>query len=117
MPGLRVFVAMAAVAILAPLYSRPALAATVKVEWNAPASNEDGSNLTDLAGFIVYYGRSKRRMKKAIDVGLVTSHTVSGLRRKRRRHFVAVTAYDDSGNESKRSSKLLIRRRHLQKRR
>ena len=29
---------------------------SVSLAWNSPSTNEDGSQLTDLAGYKVYYG-------------------------------------------------------------
>ncbi len=69
--------------------------------WDAPATNEDGSVLDDLAGFVLHIGtvpRSEAPYRSSIDVGLTTSFTLTGL--DAGRVFVAVTAYDESGNES-----------------
>ena len=37
-----------------------ALAATINLSWNAPATNCDGTTLIDLAGFTIFYGESPR---------------------------------------------------------
>lgn len=65
--------------------------------WDAPTVNEDGTALTDLAGYKVYYGTVSRSYTNSVDVGSVQSHTlnlVAGT------YYFAVTAYDTSGNES-----------------
>ncbi len=67
--------------------------------WDPPTTNVDGSPLTDLAGFKVYYGTSSRTYTGSIDVGNVETYTVSGLP-KGQTYYFAVTAYDTSGNES-----------------
>ncbi len=78
-----------------------------KLEWDAPTTNEDGTPLTDLKGYKLYYGTSSGDYTGSIDIGdttsveiatiidsiydtLPTSGTVC----------FAVTAYDTLGNES-----------------
>ncbi len=74
-------------------------AARVSLSWIAPTTNEDGTPLTDLAGYEVYYGFASRSYDVTIDVGLTTSAVLSGLQDGRAYYF-AVTAYDTSGNQS-----------------
>jgi hypothetical protein len=68
------------------------------VTWQAPTTNADGSPLTDLAGYRIYYGRFSGMYTGVVDVGNVTSFRVENLLRTR--YFFSVTAYDRSGNES-----------------
>ncbi len=67
--------------------------------WDPPTTNADGTPLTDLAGYKVYYGTESGNYSQSIDVGNVTTYTVSGLTNGQTYYF-AVTAYDTSGNES-----------------
>ncbi len=81
-----------------------------KLSWEAPAINEDGSSLTDLAGYKVYYGTSSGSYSEAIDVGNVTTYDLTNMTDGLTYYFT-VTAYDTSGNESDYSneiSKLLL---------
>ena len=78
-----------------------------KLAWDAPTTNEDGTPLTDLAGYKLYYGPSSGNYTGSIDVedttsveiatiidviyeALPTTDTVC----------FTVTAYDTLGNES-----------------
>ncbi len=74
-------------------------AADVPLLWNAPTKNQDGTPLTDLAGYKVHYGGSSRNYSKVINAGNKLSHIVSGLNVGDTYYF-AITAYDTSGNES-----------------
>lgn len=71
------------------------------LSWAAPTTNTDGTPLTDLAGFKVYYGTVSPVDKtngQSIDVGNVTGSALSGL--SAGTYFFRVTAYDIFGNES-----------------
>lgn len=72
---------------------------TATLEWTAPTMNSDGSALTDLAGFRVYYGTSSGSYPHSIDVGKVTTYPVPDLPRSVR-YFFVVTAYNQVGVES-----------------
>jgi len=52
------------------------------VSWTAPVVNTDGRPLTDVAGYVIRYGKSPTSLTKSIvvsDPGLTTG-TVGGLR-------------------------------------
>ncbi len=68
------------------------LAFHLTLEWD-PNVDED------LAGYIVYYGTASRNYKYDVDIGDITSCTISGLV-EGKKYFFAVTAYDEEGNES-----------------
>jgi cytochrome c oxidase assembly protein Cox11 len=53
----------------------------------------------DLAGYMVYYGTASRSYGSSIDVGKVTSFTLTNLAAGQR-YYIALTAYDTSDNES-----------------
>lgn len=52
----------------------------------------------DLAGYLVYHGTAPGSYGPAVDVGLVTTYTISDL--PAGTHYFTVTAYDAAGNES-----------------
>lgn len=80
--------------------SQPAASGTATLTWTPPVSNTDGSALTDLAGYNVYYGTSASAMSTEINVGNAgaTSYTISGLGSGT--WYFAVTAYTTSGLQS-----------------
>jgi hypothetical protein len=80
-----------------------AAAGRATLSWQAPAQRTDGSPLTDLAGFRVYFGNSADDLRYIIQVAdpgarsrVIEDLTVGTW-------FFAATAYDDSGGESSRS--------------
>jgi len=82
--------------------SSNAMAAEVDLLWDAPTTNSDGSALNDLAGYTVYYGAASRNSSNyttSVNVGSATNYTVLSLNPSFTWYF-AVTASDDSGNES-----------------
>ena len=52
-------------------------AGTVTLAWDVPTTNTDGTLLTDLAGYKVYYGTSSGSYNQSIDVGNVTTYTLN----------------------------------------
>jgi hypothetical protein len=69
--------------------------------WFAPTTNTDGTPLSDLAGFKIYYGTAPGVYGTPLDVGNTNTYTISGL--SPGTYYFAVTAYDASGSESERS--------------
>jgi len=59
----------------------------------------DANQETDLAGYKVYYGTSSGEYIDSIDVEDVTAYRLDNLLEEVT-YYVAVTAYDTSGNES-----------------
>jgi PKD repeat protein len=76
-----------------------ARAASVKLSW---LSNSE----PDLEGYKVHYGISSKTYTKTIDVGNVTSYSLSIL--DSGTYYFALTAYDFSGNESGFSSEIPV---------
>lgn len=74
------------------------------LSWAAPTTNADGTALTDLAGFSIYYGPSSGYYTNVVDVGNVTSYTLEDL--PPGTLFITVTAYDTDGNESDYSNEM-----------
>ena len=74
------------------------------LSWDAPITNTDGTDLTDLAGYKLYYGTSPGTYDSVIDAAKVTTYTVSDLTPAT--YYFAVTAYDEGGNESNYSNEV-----------
>jgi hypothetical protein len=68
------------------------------LSWDAPTTNTDGSPLTDLAGYKIYYGTSSRTYTHVINVGNVTTYLVDNL--PSGTYYFATTVYDAAGTES-----------------
>lgn len=66
--------------------------------WDAPTTNMDGTPITDLAGFKVYFGSTPGVYEIPVDAGVETTYTVIGFNPGT--YYFAVTAYDTAGNES-----------------
>ena len=80
---------------------------SVTLSWDAPIKNANGTPLTDLAGYNVYYGKQHRNYESKIRVGNVKEYTITNLA-KDVNYYCAVTAYDSSGNESSYSDEVSI---------
>ena len=76
----------------------------VTLDWQPPTENSDGSVLTNLAGYTVYYGTSPDNLSKSVKVGNpgLTAYSVTGLTSGT--WYFAVTSYSSDGVESTRTS-------------
>ena len=74
-------------------------AGEITLSWNPPTTNEDGTPITDLAGYTVYYGTESGNYSQSTNVGNVTTYQAIGLTDGATYYF-SVTAHDTSGNES-----------------
>lgn len=79
-------------------YSGNAFGGDATLSWTPPTSHVDGTPLTDLAGYELYYGKYSGNYGTAIDVGNQTSYTITGL--DPGTYYFTTSAYDSSGNES-----------------
>lgn len=77
------------------------------VTWTAPAANTDGSPLTDLAGFKIYYWATGNEANPSVKTAAATAtqDVVTGLNQNTTYYF-EVAAYDTSFNESARSNRI-----------
>lgn len=75
-----------------------ATSGTIGLAWDAVTAYADGSPLTDLAGYKVYYGTAPGSYSSSIDVGKVTTYTISNL--PSGVYYVVVTVRNLSGKES-----------------
>jgi hypothetical protein len=80
--------------------TQPATSGTATLTWTAPTTNTNGSALTDLAGYHIYYGTSASSLTNVIDVSnpATTTYTVSSLASGT--WYFAVNAYTTSGLDS-----------------
>ena len=79
--------------------SNPGLSTgSVTLSWDAPTTNLDGTPLTDLAGYKVYYGRASVNYTNSVDLTSGTSVHISDL--DPGEWCFTVTAYDAARNES-----------------
>jgi hypothetical protein len=81
----------------------PLALGSATLSWNPPTDNTDGSALTDLAGYRIYYGRNKQDLKRSVVIqnpGL-TRYVIENLT-PARWHF-AMTSINSAGLESPRS--------------
>jgi len=77
---------------------------TATLSWTAPTRNTDGSTLTNLAGYRIYYGTSSSSLTKTISINSagLTTYVVSDLAPAT--YYFAISAVNSSGTESTRSS-------------
>ncbi len=82
---------------------------TIKVSWEAPTFNENGSELTNLSGFKIYYGQSAHILDKVIIINdpQQTFIKIDALPAERL-YFFSITAFNDSGFESQPTNLLQI---------
>src|SRR5450631_275502 len=70
------------------------------LSWAAPTTNADGSALTNLAGYVIYYGTSKTALSHSITISSVgiTTYVISNLGSST--YYFAILAYNASGVQS-----------------
>ena len=86
--------------LLLPLFlARNCFAGEATLSWDPPTTNVDGSPLTDLGGYKIYYGTASGSYTTSIDVGNTVSYTVTNLIAGTTYYFAA-TASDTLYNES-----------------
>ena len=80
--------------------------ASLSVSWQAPTENVDGTPLTDLAFYTIYYGSSSGNYPDHVDVNSpnATSHTLSVPEGD---YYIVMTATDGDGEESGHSNEVL----------
>jgi len=77
---------------------------TAEVSWEPPTTNTDGTVLTDLAGYRIYFGTNQNALTQTVDIANVgvTTYLVADLAPGT--WYFAVTAYTTTGVESGLSS-------------
>jgi hypothetical protein len=78
----------------------------VTLSWAVPSKNTDGSTLTNLAGYRVYYGTTSGSYTQSVQIPNpgVTSARIEGLTSAR--WYFAVKAYTTAGAQSAYSSQV-----------
>jgi hypothetical protein len=79
-----------------------ALASSLTLAWDASAG---------ATGYIIHYGRASRNYTATVDVGNTTTAALSALDLAKV-YYMAVTAYDDTGDESDFSNEILYQPAH-----
>ncbi len=81
---------------------------SVTLKWTAPTRNTDGTALTDLAGYKVFYGTASRVYSKSVKLAGagVTSVVIEGLTAGT--WYFAMKSYDTSGVESAYSGEVRV---------
>ena len=92
------------VQINTPTAAPPPAAGSASLSWNAPTENTDGSPVTDLVGFHIYYGTSADALTQTIDVPATTTTTYVIGDLDAGTYYFAVTAYTAQGTESAQSN-------------
>jgi hypothetical protein len=74
------------------------------LSWTPPTQNTDGSSLTNLAGYRIYYGTSSTSLTKSVQVSSagITSYMIEGLAPST--YYFTVRAYTTAGKESANSN-------------
>ena len=82
---------------------QPISTGSATLDWTPPTANSDGSTLTNLAGYTVYYGTSPDNLTQSVKVSNpgLTAYTVSNLTSGT--WYFAVTSYSSAGVESTRT--------------
>ena len=79
----------------------------ITLAWFAPEQNTDGSYISDLAGYRIYYGMESGRYDRMIEIANVglTSYVIDDLRPGT--YFVAATAFNQSRAQSDYSNEVV----------
>lgn len=83
-----------------------AVVGSVNLAWQPPAENEDGSPLTDLSGYRIYYGSFSRDYNDSIVVNDADA-TEWDVELTSGEYYIAMTAFDVQGNESAYSNEIV----------
>ena len=94
------------IAVKAPATSPPASPATgsATLSWTPPTQNTNGTPVTDLAGYHIYYGTTEGAWTSTITVleATETSYVVSGLAPGT--YYFAIVAFNTAGDDSTQSN-------------
>ena|ERR1700726_4636934 len=80
--------------------SAPASMRTATLSWTAPDQNTDGTPLTNLAGYRIYYGTGANDLTQVIEIPTVgiTEYVVDNLTAGQ--YYFSIRAYSSAGIES-----------------
>lgn len=82
------------------LIAVPVFGASVTLSWTAPTTNADGTPLTDLGGYMLYYGEVSGVYPYNVNVGNVLTYQWQLGDQEGKTLYFNATAYDLNGNES-----------------
>jgi hypothetical protein len=87
-----------------PAFSITITTGSATLSWTAPTQNTDGTPLTDLAGYTIYYGTSPSELTQTVQLAnpSATSYEVGNL--SAGTYYFAVVAYTTVGTQSVQSS-------------
>ena len=70
------------------------------LEWSAPTANIDGTPLTDLAGYRIYYGTDPESLSQSVQIAdlQTTTYVIQGL--SPGTWYFAIKAFTSAGTES-----------------
>jgi hypothetical protein len=82
----------------------PPATGTATLSWTAPTKNADGSPITGLSGYRIYYGTDPNHFTQTIKISgaASTKYVVNGLAAGT--YYFAVSAYNTAGQESVKSN-------------
>jgi hypothetical protein len=91
------------ITVTAPPATPPPTLGSATLSWTAPTQNTDGTPLTDLAGYKIYYGTTSGQLTQAIMLNATgsTTYVVTGLASGT--YYFAVAALASDGTESAQS--------------
>jgi hypothetical protein len=89
----RLFFVISFVALMGFMPISAATAASITLAWDSNPPEDE------VAGYVVYYGKTSGRYTYVVDVGSMTTCTLAGLT-PGIPYYIALTAYDASDNES-----------------
>ena len=79
--------------------------ADVRLSWEAPTANTDGSPATDIKGYRVHVGTTPGSYTRSDEAGNQTTATIGSLNDGKTYYF-AVTAFDSAGTDSNLSNEI-----------
>ncbi len=84
----------------------PAATGTATMAWGAPQTNADGTALTDLAGYRIYYGTSSGSYSQSVTVSdaTATEYTIENL--PAATYYFVLRAFDKNNSESASSTEV-----------
>ena len=84
----------------------PVGTASKTISWTPPTENEDGSPLTDLAGYRIYYGTSAGDLTEVIELNSagITSYVIEDLALGT--YYLAMTSFNSNNLESRRTAEI-----------
>jgi hypothetical protein len=87
-----------------PTNPPPPTTGSATLNWTAPTTNSNGSALTDLAGYHIYYGTNASSLSTEIDIGNPSTLTYTVTNLSAGTWYFAITAYTNTGLESPKSN-------------